>query len=253
MNEIFSGAILILIYLTCMLIIVQSKKDNSIGNFTWGGGVLLVTLYTFLISNHSARSLLLTSLICIWAFRLIYYVYSRYKKGADPRFVEWQKQWGQYALFISFWWIFIMNGIMLTIMSVPSVLVNRSFIPHLNLLDFIGLMIWLVGFCCESVADWQLYAFMKNPMNKGKIMKEGLWHYSRHPNYFGEITMWWGIFCIALSVPYGWIALVAPITITVLLVFFTGVPMLERVFKDNPEYQEYKKHTSMLIPWFVKK
>jgi steroid 5-alpha reductase family enzyme len=252
MSEIVLGILLLITYLSFMLFTVQYKKDNSIGNFTWGGGVFLITIYTFLIGNFVVRSILLTSMITLWAIRLIIYLYFRYKKGADQRFIEWQKQWGRYALFISFWWIFIMNGSLLLSMSVPSIVVNKSSLQGLYWLDFIGLLIWLVGFTCESVADYQLYKFMHNPTNKGKIMMEGLWHYSRHPNYFGEITMWWGIFCIALSVPYGLIAIVAPVTITILLVFFTGVPMLERVFKDNPEYQEYKKHTSMLIPWFVK-
>jgi steroid 5-alpha reductase family enzyme len=253
MSELMLGIVLLVVYLICMLIVVQIKKDNSIGNFTWGGGVLLITLYTFLIGHHSSRSVLITAIICLWALRLIIYLYSRYKKGADPRFIEWQKQWGRYALLISFWWIFIMNGTMAIIMSLPSILINRSLVPNLNVLDVIGLLIWLIGFCCESIADFQLHNFMKNPANKGKIMMQGLWRYSRHPNYFGEITMWWGIYLIALSVPYGWITIIAPLTITILLIFFTGVPMLERVFKDNPEYQEYKKHTSMLIPWFNKK
>ena len=250
MNELIVGALLITIYLLCMLITVQHKKDTSIGNFTWGGGVFIITLYTFLIGHHVARSILITVMICAWVLRLGIYIYSRYKKGADPRFIEWQNQMGPYALLINFWWIFVMNGIMLILMSVPSILINKSTLPGLNWLDFIGLFIWIVGFCCESLADYQLFSFMKNPANKGKIMTQGLWYYSRHPNYFGEIIMWWGIFCIALSVPYGWIALIAPVTITLLLVFFTGVPMLERVFKDNLDYQEYKKHTSMLIPWF---
>ncbi len=89
---------------------------------------------------------------------------------------------------------------------------------------------------------------MKAPHALNAVMDQGLWHYSRHPNYFGEIIMWWGLFCIALSVPYGIYTVIAPVTITVLLVFFTGVPMNERTFVNNPLYQEYKKRTNMLIP-----
>lgn len=252
MNEILILLLSSIAYLTMMLIIVQMKKDNSIGNFTWGGGVLLITLITFWLGNHTTRSLLITILISLWAFRLILYLFLRYKKGADPRFVAWQQQWGKYALLISFWWIFMMNGIMMSIMSVPSVLINRSMLSDVYMLDLVGLLMWIIGFCCEFLADQQLYVFMKNPANKGKIMTQGLWNYSRHPNYFGEIVMWWGIFCLALSVPFGFLAIVAPITITILLLFFTGVPMLERVFENNLEYQDYKKHTSMLIPWFKK-
>lgn len=245
--------LLILVYLLGMFIAVQIKKDNSIGNFTWGGGVLLITLYTFLYGAKVQRSILVTTMVCLWALRLITYIYSRYKKGADPRFIEWQKQWGRYSLLISFWWIFIMNGALLMIMSMPSIVINMSTVAGLYWLDFIGVCIWIIGFLCESIADYQLFVFMKNSANKGKIMTQGLWHYSRHPNYFGEIVMWWGIYCLAFSVPNGPFSIIAPLTITILLLFFTGVPMLERVFKDNPDYQEYKKHTSMIIPWFIKK
>jgi steroid 5-alpha reductase family enzyme len=232
MHEIALGIGIVITYLIGMLITVQRKKDNSIGNFTWGGGVLLVTLYTFCQGPKSIRALLITCLICLWALRLIVYVYSRYKKGADPRFIEWQKQWGNYSLLISFCWIVIMNGALLMIMSTPSILVNNSIARGLTILDYCGLCLWALGFLCESISDYQLSKFMKNPNNKGKIMTQGLWHYSRHPNYFGEITMWWALALIALSTPYGWLALLAPLTITILLVFFTGVPMLERVFKN---------------------
>ena len=253
MNELIGGIILIGVYLTSMLIIVQLKKDNSIGNFTWGGGVLLITLYTFCWEAHTPRSWLIMTFIFLWATRLIMYVYMRYKKGADPHFIAWQKQWGNYALLISFWWIFIMNGILLIIMAVPSILINMNPVAtSLNLLDLVGFLIWVIGFYCESIADYQLYIFMHKPENKEKIMQKGLWYYSRHPNYFGEITMWWGIFCIALSVEYGYLALITPVTITILLRYFTGVPLLEGVFEHNPQYQEYKTHTSTLIPWFKK-
>lgn len=244
------GILLLLMYLTFVLAIVQLKKDNSIGNFTWGGGCILLALYTFFaLSSHYPRQILVTTLIVLWGIRLIAYLYSRYKKGADPRFIEWQKQWGKYALLMSLRWIFIMEGALLLVMSLPGVFVNVYSPPGLTWLDWAGLAVWCVGFFFESVSDYQLYTFMRNPENKGKIMDRGLWHYSRHPNYFGEITMWWGIYLILLSVPGGWLTIVTPMTITILLIFFTGVPWVEKVFAENPAYQEYKKHTSMLIPW----
>ena len=173
-------------------------------------------------------------------------------KGTDPRYQSWKHEGGVKALVINLGYIFGLQALLLALMSVPIYLVNTMSGPDLTVFDLIGLLIWMTGFYFESVSDHQLFQFMSDPLNKGKIMKYGLWHYSRHPNYFGEITMWWGIFLIALSVPSGWLAIIAPVTITFLLIFVTGVPWIEKVFENNPEYQEYKRKTSMLIPWFTK-
>lgn len=255
MNTIVGACLLVGIYLTLMLIAVWIKKDNSLGNFTWGVGTVLVTLYTFFTHNiHNPRHILLTSLIVFWGIRLGIFFYSRYKKGADPRFVAWQLEWGSATFFLSFLWIFIAQGALLVIMSVPAILVNRSplIFGQLNWLDYCALVLWCIGFYFESVSDYQLYRFMKNPLNKGNVMDQGLWRYSRHPNYFGEMLMWWSIFLIALSSKNGIYAIIAPVTITILLRYITGVPLLEATFKDNPEYQAYKNRTNMLIPWWPK-
>ena len=235
-----------------MVYIVQKKQDTSIANFTWGGGVMITALYTLLITlKIFARQLLVTALTLVWGFRLARYVYLRYK-GTDPRYQSWKHEGGVKALVINLGYIFGLQALLLALMSVPIYLVNTMSGPDLTVFDLIGLLIWMTGFYFESVSDHQLFQFMSDPLNKGKIMKYGLWHYSRHPNYFGEITMWWGIFLIALSVPSGWLAIIAPVTITFLLIFVTGVPWIEKVFENNPEYQEYKRKTSMLIPWFTK-
>lgn len=245
--------ILLIVYLAIMFIITHIKKDLSIANFAWGGAVLLITLYTFVANTFYARHLLITALITLWAVRLATFVYLRYKKGADPRYVTWQDQKGTAAVLFALAWIFMLNGGFGIIMSLPSFAVNSSSIPGLNLLDLLGTLIWLKGFYWESVSDYQLFSFMKNPANKGKIMDQGLWQYSRHPNYFGEITMWWGVYLIALSVYYGWLTIIAPIAITITMCFVTGIPMNEKPMEHNPEYQAYKKRTSALIPWWPKK
>lgn len=246
-----AGLALLLIYLSTVVAIVQFKGDTSIANFTWGGGVMLVALYTFFtMSLFLPRQLLLTTMIVLWATRLIVHVYMRYT-GKDPRFASWTWQ-GLKALVINIGWVFGQT-IMIVIMSYPVVMVNSSTVRGLIYLDIIGLTIWIIGYLCEALSDYQLFAFMKDPMNKGRVMRFGLWRYSRHPNYFGEVVMWWGVYCIALSVPYGWTALITPATITILLLFVTGVPWIEAAMANNPEYQEYKRHTSIFIPWFPKK
>jgi steroid 5-alpha reductase family enzyme len=117
----------------------------------------------------------------------------------------------------------------------------------------IGLLVWVIGFVFESVGDSQLKRFIKNPENKGKIMDKGLWRYTRHPNYFGESVMWWGLAIMAISVQYGYIGFLSPIIITYLLLFISGVPLLEKAFKDNMEFQKYAARTSIFIPWFPKR
>lgn len=248
-----SGLIsLILIYLILMYAIVIIKKDPSIGNFTWGGGCILTAIYTYTSSSFFFRQTLVTTLICIWGIRLATYLYLRYKKGADPRFVDWQKKWGFASYIFSFLWVVFLQGLLLLIMSYPGIFTNLRSQSGITALDIFGLLLWIFGFYFESVGDYQLYKFLKNPENKGKIMDQGLWKYTRHPNYFGEITMWWSIFLIIISIPGGWVTIIAPLTITILLIFITGIAMNEKVLENNPEFQKYKKRTNMLIPGWPK-
>lgn len=250
MTLIALGIVLLALYLSAMVILVQYKKDTSIANFTWGGGVMLVTLFTFVTcSLLLPRQWLITGMMVAWALRLICHVYKRYT-GKDPRFSSWHWQ-GFKALVINIIWVFGQT-IMIAIMGYPATLINMSVTPGLTVLDCCGLLVWLTGFVCEAISDHQLFMFMSNPTNKGRVMRYGLWRYSRHPNYFGEVIMWWGVYLIALSVPYGWTAVIAPATITFLLLFVTGIPWIEKAMANNPEYQEYKRKTSVFIPWFVK-
>jgi len=251
MTIIIMGLLLLIFYLCSMVVIVQYKNDTSIANFTWGGGVMLVSLYTFFaLSLFLPRQIIVTAIIAVWSTRLSIHLYKRYT-GHDPRFLLWKWQ-GFKALVINIIWIFG-QAILIAIMSSPVAIVNISNVRGLTLIDTIGFFIWIFGFFFEMVSDHQLFVFMSNPSNKGKVMRYGLWHYSRHPNYFGEIVMWWGIYIIALSVPYGWTSIIAPVTITFLIIFITGIPWIEKTMERNSEYQKYKERTSMLIPWFAKK
>lgn len=251
------GALLFMSYLLAMFVIVDTKKDTSIGNFTWGGGCLLLTLYTFfMFGSYHPRQILITLLIALWCIRLAYYVWLRYKKGADRRYIVWLEQWNYplVAFLFSAAWVIGLNGFFALIMATPSALVNIT--PNqtaLNLIDFIGIAMWVIGFFFEAVSDYQMYTFKQDPAHKNKILQTGLWKYSRHPNYFGEIAMWWGIYLLALSVPYGWLTIIAPGAISITLLFVTGVPWAEQAMATLPGYEEYKRKTSMIFPWFAKK
>ncbi|MEI6789585.1 MAG: DUF1295 domain-containing protein, partial [Myxococcaceae bacterium] len=130
----------------------------------------------------------------------------------------------------------------------PILLINRATDTPLGLLDLIGILVWSVGFFFEAVSDWQLSEFIRQPKNKGKLMQSGLWNYSRHPNYFGEVTQWWGIWLMALSVPGGWLSIIGPFTITILILKVSGIPLLEQKKAGNPEFEAYKKRVNKFFP-----
>lgn len=240
---------IIAVYFAIMVAVVQIKEDSSIANSVWSGGCLIIALYTFIMAGlYLPRHVVITALITLWSARLVIYVYLRYK-GNDPRFQTW-KQAGLKALIFNIAYIFGGQAFLMTIMSIPTILINTSTTAGLNYLDYAAIALWSVGYFFESVSDYQLFQFTSDPANKGHVMKYGLWRYSRHPNYFGEVVMWWGIFLLALSVPFGIYSIITPVTITVMLLFVTGIPWVEKAMDNNPEYQEYKRKTSAFIPWF---
>lgn len=113
----------------------------------------------------------------------------------------------------------------------------------------LGVLLWMIGFYFETVGDWQLDTFLKNPANKGMLMTQGLWKYSRHPNYFGEITMWWGLWVASIGTIASVFGIISPLTITTLIVFVSGIPLLEESLQKHPDFAAYKKRTSVLLPW----
>ncbi|MEJ2069768.1 MAG: DUF1295 domain-containing protein [Syntrophobacterales bacterium] len=158
-------------------------------------------------------------------------------------------------LWVSLFTVFLTQAILLWVISLVVQLGQLSPVPsRLTILDVLGTLVWGVGFVVETVADWQLVRFKADPNNKGRVMNRGLWAYSRHPNYFGETLIWWGFFLITLTTPYGYWAIVSPLTITFLLLKVSGVTLLEKdITERRPEYREYIKNTSPFIPWFPKR
>jgi steroid 5-alpha reductase family enzyme len=226
------------------------KKRNDVADVAWGLGFVIMAWSSFLISNQiSWRPLLVNLLVTLWGLRLAWHIYQRNRnKGEDYRYLEWREQWGKWFYLRSYFQVFILQGIMLFLIVTPVLLINKDIGSTTTALDIIGLVVWIIGFFFESVGDWQLSQFIKNPTKKGKIMQSGLWHYSRHPNYFGEVTQWWGIFLIALSLPHAWLTIIGPLTITTLILFVSGIPLLEKSFAGRTDFEEYKKKTSIFLP-----
>ena len=255
MSIFFLSMIIIVCYMTALFLIALQKKDNSIVDIGWGVGFIILALFSLFRSNlFLLRHLLVTTLVLIWGIRLSYRIYLRNRgKGEDKRYAQWRAEWGKNLFWRSFLQIFMLQGAILLIIAWPVIHINSTTSQVSSIFDYLGLFVWLIGFYWEAVGDYQLDKFLANPSNKGKILQSGLWHYSRHPNYFGEATMWWGVWLIACGTNFGFITVISPILLTFLLLFVSGVPMTEKLLEGNPEFKEYKRRTSAFIPWFPKK
>ena len=217
----------------------------------WGLGFVLMAWVSFFLSGDSGtRGILVGALVSIWGLRLAWHIHRRNKgKAEDYRYLAWRKEWGKWFYIRSYFQVYLLQGLFLFFIVTPVLLINKNAGAQLGIIDFVGVVVWLGGFYFESVGDAQLARFIKNPANKGKLMQSGLWAYTRHPNYFGEVTQWWGLWLIALSVPNGWLSIIGPTTITFLILKVSGIPMLEKKMEENPGFAEYKRKTSVFIPF----
>lgn len=248
------NALVVLAYMSIFFLIASAVKDNSIVDVAWGTGFVLIAYFTLLFfGEFNLRQFLVTIAVTLWGLRLAVHIFRRNKgRGEDFRYAAMREKWGRYVLIRSFLQIYVLQGFFMLVVAYPVMLVNSTPGPSFSWLDFLGLSIWIAGFLFEAVADSQLREFVKTK-RPGEIMKSGLWRYSRHPNYFGEAVQWWGIFIVALSLQDGWLAIISPILITFLLRFVSGVPYLERKYRQYPKFTEYMKETNSFIPWFPKK
>ncbi len=261
MNEIYTlfseVAVFILVYMTLVFFVALLKRDNGIVDIGWGIGFILVSFYAFLQTAPYFTDLIVTILVFIWGLRLSYNIFLRnWDKEEDFRYKNWRESWGKIFILRSYFQIFIFQGIMMFLIVSPVLYINIAAETN-TLFLILGTLVWLIGFLFETVGDEQLRQFKANPENKGKVMQYGLWKYTRHPNYFGEAVMWWGIWIITFGVFYSdvvqpWYFLVSPVLITFLLRFVSGVPLLEKKMMEREEFVEYAKKTNPFVPWFPK-
>ena len=250
MNYYFTLALILFIYMSSWFIVSLLKKRNDVADIAWGLGFVIMTWSSFFLSTASGwRAFLVATLVSVWGLRLAWHIHKRNKnKTEDYRYLAWRKEWGKYFYLRSYLQVYLLQGFLLFLIVLPVLIINKNSSANLGWLDLVGLAIWFLGFYFEAVGDAQLAKFIQNPDNKGKLMQSGLWAYTRHPNYFGEVTQWWGIWLIALSVPNTLFAIISPITITFLILKVSGIPLLEKKMDENPEFESYKKRVSMFIP-----
>lgn len=239
---------LIVIYATVWFIIAVLKKRNDVADIAWGLGYIFICIFLFITQQHSPVSLLLYVLVFIWGIRLSLHIYLRNKnKKEDFRYNAWREEWGHLFYLRSYLQVFLLQGILLWVIISPVIHAAYSKESPLNVFTWIGIGCWFIGFYFQTVGDFQLSVFIKHK-KKDDVLQTGLWKYTRHPNYFGEMMMWWGIFIITLPLKNSIYFIISPITISFLLLFVSGIPLMEKRYEGNKDFEAYKKRTSVLLP-----
>lgn len=254
-NILISAGVLLALYMTTWFLMSQIRKRNDLADIAWGLGFVVVAVFGISLNAQlSTASILPVLLTAMWGIRLATHIYLRNKnKSEDFRYAAWRKQWGKWFILRSYLQVFLLQGLLLLLVVQP-VLISSSLAKHIMVSSWFvaGANVWLFGFFFEAVGDWQLARFLKKASSNGKIMDQGLWKYTRHPNYFGEVTQWWGLWlmCCAtdVSVSLKLIGTIGPLSITTLILFVSGIPLLEKKYAGNKEYQAYAKRTSKFIP-----
>ncbi|MBD3280421.1 DUF1295 domain-containing protein [Candidatus Dojkabacteria bacterium] len=227
-------------------------KTDKVTDLSYGLTFVIIAWILFLLGDtRTTPQLVLSLMVTAWGIRLAGYLFIRILKiKKDKRFDGIRENFWKFA---SFW---TLQGTSIWLILIPTtVFLSSSSTENFEILNLVGLKIWAIGLIAETIADWQKFQFKNNPANKGKWIQSGLWAHSRHPNYFGELLCWWGIFVYVLPILnyFLFLSLIGPLTITTLILFISGIPTIEKKYderyKDNPEYQKYKESTHVIIPF----
>lgn len=228
------------------------RRNVTIADSLWGLGFVIVAIVNAATgTGYAGRSVLVLMLTALWGGRLATYMtWRNHGKPEDHRYGQWRAQSGA-----SFWWVslfkvFWLQALFIWMISLVLHQAQLAVRPdHLTVWDTLGTVVWGIGFFFEAVGDWQLARFKSDPGNAGRVMDQGLWAWSRHPNYFGECLIWWGFYLIAFSTPGGWWTIISPAIVTLVLMKITGVPLTEAALSTRrPAYRDYVKRTSPFFP-----
>lgn len=229
-------------------------KRNDIADTAWGLFPIFLGGYIFFTQQVFSAWIILYAAIFLWGARLSWHIAKRTfaKKEEDFRYKKWRETW-KYFYVRSFVQVFLVQTILAVLLSFPLLFSAEKI--NIEWYNILGIFIFACGFLFEAVSDAQLKKFIaqkKQGKTSKKIITSGLWKYSRHPNYFGEVVLWWGVFMMALVPEKIFFLLISPLLITILILKVSGVPMAEARYKGNAEWEEYAKKTSVFFPWWKK-
>ena len=239
-----------LIVFTILWAVSLRLENSSIADAGWGPAILVIGLtYYFTSDGHQLRSLVTLGLLALWAMRLAAHLGLRMRlEGEDFRYARWRDEYED-----SWWWrsyfrVFLLQAVIAWFISLPIYFAIVSVSPAaLTIVDYLGIALVLAGVICESLADEQLRRFRGQRANRGKVLETGLWKYTRHPNYFGEALLWWGFGVIGLATG-GVPGLLGPALMTYLLIYVSGVAMLESSLIEKAGYIQYVGRTPAFVP-----
>lgn len=238
------------LYMLALWALSLPLRDVSIVDPGWGLGFVIVAWIAFGVGEGChGRRLLLAVLVSVWGLRLAGYLLARKlsDRREDPRYAALRERYGPRFPLISLGVVFLLQGVLIWVVSLP-VQGSAPQPDRLGVLDWVGVAAWAVGIYFEAVGDWQLRRFKADPASRGRVMDRGLWRYTRHPNYFGDFMVWWGIYLIALSTGGAWWTIVGPLVMSTLLIRVSGKGLLEAHMSERPGYADYVASTSGFFP-----
>jgi steroid 5-alpha reductase family enzyme len=246
-----AAAAAVAVYMTAVWLLSLRLRDASIADVFWGPGFALVAILSASISAPSPRGFLLATMASLWGLRLALHIGARWRKKAeeDRRYQAMRATWGDRFPLVSLFTVFLLQGALLWWVSLPlqaGAALGAS--RPLGVQDAAGVLLFAVGLGFEAVGDAQLARFLRDPSSRGRVMETGLWRYTRHPNYFGDALLWWGIGLVGAATGAWW-CLAGPALMTFLLVRVSGVSLLEKdIAGRRPDYVAYVRRTSAFLP-----
>jgi len=250
-DSMMNAALAIAVVMVSTWLLSVALKNASIVDIVWGAGFVVVTwVMQLTIEGDSSRQWLITAMVSIWGLRLSGFLARRnIGHGEDWRYVAMRKRHGRRFPLVSLVTVFALQGVVMFLVSLPVQLGHADRSPSVGPVAVMGLLVWFLGIVFEAVGDMQLRRFKKDPSNAGLVMDRGLWSLTRHPNYFGDSCVWWGIGIVAAEAGTAAWGLIGPVVMTLFLTKVSGVPMLERsLAKRKPGYADYMARTSGFFP-----
>lgn len=233
----------------------KAIKNNGVVDIFWAFNFLVIAgIIWFLAEGNEQRKMLVCGLAALWSLRLGIYLLIRvggHLQEEEGRYKALREEWSD----TTFFFFFQAQAFSNVMLALPFFLIAINTANEISLVEYIGAGLWLICTIGEGLSDWQLKNFKKNPNNKGKVCQDGLWNYSRHPNYFFQLMIWISVLVMALPSPYGYLAVICPLSIGYLIFKVTGIPMTEEqsVRSRGDLYREYQRTTSAFVPWFKNK